>query len=85
MPNEDIQQEWRTLILKKLDHLELGQEGIKDDIQSLRLTAVHPDIIEKLEIRVRELENFKERALTLFFVIQFLIGVGMMIINHYWK
>jgi len=49
MPNEDAQREWRELILKKLDHLELSQDGIKKDISDIKLSITSPELIGKMQ------------------------------------
>jgi hypothetical protein len=86
MPNEDVQKEWRELILKKLDHLDLSQEDMKKDISDIKLSITSPELIGKMQERVRELELFKERTATLFWVIQFLIGIGFTLLNRFlWK
>ena len=86
---EDILKEWRDLIVLKLEKLAESQEDIKADISKMQtaiaVAATDTTSIKEQEKRIRELENFKERALTLFFVIQFLVGTGLVILNHLWK
>lgn len=87
MSNEtsDAAREWRELILKKIDHLESTQVAIQKDISEIKINSTSPQTIEKILNRLNQLELFRERAMTLFFVIQFLTGVGMMIVNRIWK
>lgn len=90
MNSEDINtNSWRTLILDKLEALEAKQEQIKADIITIKLsvavTSQQTQLIEKLESRIRILESYKDKSTAAFFILQFLIGVGISLLGHFWK
>lgn len=83
--DEENQREWRMLILNKLTSLEGSQSDIKRDISDIKINMPSPKTITDMETRIRGLEEFKTRAQTLFFVIQALGYVIMLLIQHFWK
>lgn len=82
---EELQKEWRDMVINKLNDLERGQSEIKKEITDIKLNTTPPNVILDQETRIRTLESFKERAIMLFFVIQFIIGIGIILLEHYWK
>ena len=83
--DEENQREWRTLILNKLNGQERTLDDIKKDISSININMPSPKTITDMENRIRDLEKFKTSAQTMFFIIQGLIGIGMIVLQHFWK
>lgn len=89
MNEAELNIEWRSLVIKRLENIEGTLSTIQKDNEQIKLNAVINSFKEEekkeLEKRIKSLEFFRERALTLFFVIQGLIGIGFTLLNHFWK
>lgn len=66
----ELQREWRQIVLSKLDTLERGQKAVEEKLISFTMTTVKTQEYEKLEARVRALEEIKVKALAAWAVIQ---------------
>ena len=68
--SSELQREWRAIVLSKLDTLERGQKAVEEKLISFAMTTVKADDYERLENRVRSLEETKVKALAAWAVIQ---------------
>jgi hypothetical protein len=73
-----LQQEWRAIVLKKLDALEAGQEKITNELTEHRLVSPSKIEIEKLIERVGILEESKTKFTGI------MIGVNAIILVVAW-
>jgi len=73
-----LQQEWRAIVLKKLDALEAGQEKITNELTEHRLISPNRVEIEKLIERVGILEESKTKFTGI------MIGVNAIILVVAW-
>ena len=77
--NEEIlAQEWRAIILGKLDKLELGQTAIQKDL--LNITSNYAPLSEVHELRqqIASLQSFKSKAIGI------VIGVNAVVMVIGW-
>lgn len=82
---EELQKEWRESVIKKLDNIELVQEGMRKDISDIKIHSTSPEMIEKMQERIRSLESFRDKFMTFFFVVQGIIAIGLALLSHFWK
>ena len=73
-----LQQEWRAIVLKKLDALEAGQEKITNELTEHRLISPNRVEIEKLVERVGILEESKTKFTGI------MIGINAIILIVAW-
>ena len=73
-----LQQEWRAIVLKKLDALESGQEKITNELTEHRLISPNRVEIEKLVERVGILEESKTKFTGI------MIGINAIILIVAW-
>ena len=73
-----LQQEWRAIVLKKLDALEAGQEKITNELTDHRLISPNRVEIEKLVERVGILEESKTKFTGI------MIGINAIILIVAW-
>jgi len=58
----DLQKEWRAIVLDKLSTLEKGQKEIKDDIVDIKTTFVRQQALEELRLaNNREIAVLREK------------------------
>jgi hypothetical protein len=58
----DLQKEWRAIVLDKLSTLEKGQKEIKDDIVDIKTTFVRQQALEELRLaKNREIAVLREK------------------------
>lgn len=56
-----LQQEWRAIVLKKLDSLEVGQEKISKELTEHRVTSPTRQDLLFLDERIKILEESKSK------------------------
>lgn len=68
--HSQLQQEWRQIVLAKLDSLERGQKTVEDRLVQFTMASAKKEDVCALELRVRALEEIKIKALAAWAVIQ---------------
>jgi len=66
----ELHREWRAIVLSKLDTLERGQKAVEEKVVGFAMNTVKNEDYERLEARVRSLEETKVKALAAWAVIQ---------------
>ena len=77
----ELQKEWRQIVLNKLDTLERGQKAVEDKLINFTMNAAKLDEFHRLEIRVRDLEETKIKALAIWALVQGLSVAAAWIIS----
>lgn len=83
---EQLQQEWRSIVLTKLDSLDRGQKDLKTEIGDIKSSFASQKALEtmrehyqqeldRLRDKVENLEGFKSKAIGIILTIQFLTGL----------
>ena len=78
---QEMQREWRQIVLAKLETLEKGQKAVEEKLVSFVMSAVKTDEHARLEARVRQLEETKVKALAAWAVIQGLSVVAAWLVS----
>lgn len=84
----DLQREWRAIVLSKLNSLESGQSKLASDIVEIKTSFVHQTqyqakiaVLEKknkdLEDKIDELEKFKIKLVAVVLTLQ-TVGFGIL-------
>ncbi len=82
---DQLTQEWRAAINKRLDKQDEQLEAIKVAQTQLMLNSSTSAALGELEKRVRELEKFQIKAVTVIAVAQIVIAVAWALITKVWK
>lgn len=91
-PSDDdlgqMQQEWRAIVLSKLSGLELGQLTLQKDLIDIRLSMASLDhldqvstVIDKLQERVKTLEQFQQKLLGVLLA----LNVSVMLLGWFYE
>ena len=91
--SNELQKEWRELVLQRLNNLADGQARINDKISSFETTFARDSRVEKiitdqqlinhgLQERVHKLENVYMKAIGAGFVIQIVFGIVIAFLTH---
>jgi hypothetical protein len=65
-----LHKEWRTIVLNKLDSLETQVQTVKNDVVFVKMHAITFEHYEKLDARIKALEDIKTKALAIWAAIQ---------------
>lgn len=85
MPNltlDQLTQEWRESVVKRLDTQDERLEDIREALTQLMLNTSTNAALGELEKRVRDLEKFQIRAVTTVAVTQVVIAIVWAIISR---
>lgn len=81
----ELQREWRQIVLNKLDALEKSQKSMEDKVVSFTMNSVKTEEYQRLERRVRALEETKTKALAILAVIQTISVIVAWLISTMYK
>jgi hypothetical protein len=80
-----LQQEWRAIVLAKLDALEKGQKDTIQQITSVQIEFARTASVERLAERVTKIEDFKSRTIGIVIAINTILGVTIALIEAFKK
>lgn len=82
----DLQREWRAIVLSKLNSLEAGQSKLASDIVEIKTSFVqqsqYQQKINSLEKKISELEKFKYKVIAWVAALQIIIGFILWLLNY---
>lgn len=70
--HDSVNREWRELILKRLDKQDESMAIMGEELTQIRLNTAQLSAIQLLDTRMRNLEDFKLKTVTVLIVLQFL-------------
>jgi len=90
---EELQKEWRSIVLDKLTSVEQSQKEVKADIVEIKTTFVKQNVLQELaetnrtdlaalRDKVDKLENFKYKLIGIAIGAQAVIGIIIWFIEH---
>lgn len=81
----DLQKEWRGIVLNKLEVLELGQKEIQQNIFDIRGEFVkyteYTKTFDSIDNRIDKLEQLKSKGVGVFFTLQIIFAIAVLLIN----
>lgn len=85
-----MESEWRNRMFKSIEKLFSGQEEIKKDVTAIRVKMAEDDHggeirslrtqLEKQQEKIEKLERFRIQMMTVFLVMNFLLGTAIAVV-----
>ena len=83
---DQLTKEWREHVNKKLDSIDDRQRDMTDKLAELRNTLASDHDLNHLADRVRILEDFRLRTITVLVAVQFLLmGIWALLVHFVFK
>lgn len=79
----DLQKEWRAIVLTKLSSLEASQISLAREISDMKTTFAHQVEMETLKDRVNDLERSKAKFLGIILGVQLAIGAILYLVKAF--
>jgi hypothetical protein len=82
---QEMQKEWRAIVLNKLDKLEEGQNATRKEVSGMKADFTNVAEFLALKSKVEALENFKAKAIGIVLGIQAVVGVILWLAENHDK
>lgn len=85
MSDEEIEREWRNDFRDRLKQIVSAAEKITEKLDDIRIDSVKQAELLELRRRLRILEDFRLRTITILVFVQAIFGAVVFVFEHYMR